>query len=189
VASSDPTLATAAFAVLEWRSWRAFDFCGVTLDLCDSKLGLVESHLRALISIPVNNEVASLRSKVVIALRTLTGLFLSLAAAFILAGLFAHSTFRLLVPFGFVFVLIVLAARFGVIVSVLGSLVAAIVFAHRLYPPLGSIHVDQGAARESLGWMILAAVALSYLLFPPRARSESSRERGTQEPHPHSVEH
>jgi K+-sensing histidine kinase KdpD len=150
---------------------------------------LDENHFRVFISIPVNNEVASLRSKVVSALRTLTGLFLSLAAAFILAGLFAHSNFRLLVPFGFVFVLIVLAARFGLIVSVLGSLLAAIVFAHRLYPPLGSIHVAQAAARESLGWMILAAVALSYLLFPPRARSESPREHGAQEPSHHPVEH
>jgi len=123
-----------------------------------------------------------LRSKVVIALRTLTGLFLSLAAAFIVAGLFSHSNFRLFVPLGFVFILIVLAARFGLIVSVLGSLVAAIVFAHRLYPPLGSIRVEQAAARESLGWMILAAVALSYLLFPPRARPDRPRDDGAQEP-------
>lgn len=124
-----------------------------------------------------------MRSKVVITLRALTGLFLALAAAFIFAGLFSHSNYRLFVPLGFVFVLIVLAARFGLIVSVLGSLVAAVVFAHRLYPPLGSVHVEQAAARESLGWMILAAVALSYLLFPPRVRSDRPRDDGAHEPH------
>ena len=126
--------------------------------------------------------MVSLRSKVVIALRTLTGLFLTLAAAFIVAGLFSHSNFRLFVPLGFVFVLIVLAARFGLIVSVLGSLVAAIVFAYRLYPPLGSIHDERAAARASLGWMILSAVALSFLLFPPRARPNRPRDDGAPEP-------
>jgi K+-sensing histidine kinase KdpD len=115
-------------------------------------------------------------------LRTLTGLFLTLAAALIVAGLFSHSNFRLFVPLGFVFVLIILAARFGLIVSVLGSLVAAIVFAYRLYPPLGSIHVERAAARANLGWMILAAVALSYLLFPPQRHPERPREGRTPEP-------
>jgi K+-sensing histidine kinase KdpD len=127
--------------------------------------------------------VISLRSKVLDALRALTGLFLALAAAFIAAGLFSHSNFRLLVPLGFVFVLIVLSARFGLIVSVLGSLLAAVVFAHRLYPPLGSIRVEQVAARESLGWMILAAVVLSYLLFPPQGRSERPHDDKAHEPH------
>jgi K+-sensing histidine kinase KdpD len=116
-------------------------------------------------------------------LRTLTGLFLTLAAALIAAGLFSHSSFRLFVPFGFVFILIVLAARFGLIVSVLGSLVAAIVFAYRLYPPLGSLHAEQATARESLAWMILAAVALSYLLFPQRAGPDRPGDDGAPEPH------
>jgi len=36
---------------------------------------------------------------------------------------------------------------------------------------MGSVRVEQLAARENLAWMILAAVALSYLLFPPQSRS------------------
>ena len=103
-------------------------------------------------------------------LRTLTGLLLVLAAALITAGLFSHSTFRIFVPLGFVVVLIALAARFGLLVSVLGSVVAALVFAHRLYAPTGNLHVEELAARENLAWMILAAVTLSYLLFPPQPR-------------------
>jgi len=130
-----------------------------------------------------------LRTKVVVALRTLTGLFLAVAAAFIAAGLFSHSSFRLFVPLGFVFVLMVLAARFGLIVSVLGSLVAAIVFAHRLYLPIGNIQVEPAAARASLGWMILAAVALSYLLFPPRTVSGRPHDDGAHAPAPRSVDH
>jgi K+-sensing histidine kinase KdpD len=96
---------------------------------------------------------------------------LVLAAALIAAGLFSHSAFRIFVPLGFVVVLLALAARFGVMVSVLGSLLAALVFAQRLYAPTGSVGVEQLAARENLAWMILAAVALSYLLFPPQTRS------------------
>ena len=122
-----------------------------------------------------------MRRKIAIALRTVTGLLLSLAAAFIVAGLFSHSEFRLFVPLGFVFVLIVLAARFGLMVSVLGSLVAAVVFAHRLFPPLGSVGAEQAAMRENLGWMILAAVALSYLLFPPRGRQTRPQDDQARE--------
>jgi K+-sensing histidine kinase KdpD len=119
---------------------------------------------------------------VISAVKSLTGLLLTLAAAFIVAGVFSHSNLRLFVPLGFVFVLIVLAARFGLIVSVLGSLLSAVVFAYRLYPPVGSIHVEQAAARESLGWMILAAVALSFLLFPPPRRSHHRHDDIKQEP-------
>lgn len=113
---------------------------------------------------------SEVRGKVVVTLRAVFGLVLAVAAAFVVALLFSHSHIRMFVPLGFVFVLIVLAARFGLIVSVLGSLVTAIVFAYRLYPPLGAINVEQAAARQSLGWMILAAVALSFLLFPPQGR-------------------
>ncbi|MGA2991595.1 MAG: hypothetical protein ABSD88_14055 [Candidatus Korobacteraceae bacterium] len=119
----------------------------------------------------MRSKVVITRSKIMGPLKTLTGLLLVLAAALITAGLFSHSTFRIFVPLGFVVVLIVLAARFGVMVGVLGSVLAALVFAQRLYAPSSSLHVEQLAARENLAWMILAAVSLSYLLFPPHPRS------------------
>lgn len=101
------------------------------------------------------------------ALRTAEGLSLALVAAYVSASVFAHSSLRFFVPLGFVVVLVLLAARFGLMVSILGSLVAAAVFAHRLYLLPGT---EQTAARESLGWMILASIALSYLFFPPQSR-------------------
>ena len=118
----------------------------------------------------MRSKVVITHSKILGTLRTLTGLLVVLAAALIAAGLFSHSNFRLFVPLGFVVVLIALAARFGVMVSVLGSLLAAMIFAQRLYEPAGSLRVEQLAARENLAWMILAAVSLSYLLFPPHPR-------------------
>uniref|UniRef100_UPI003979B23F hypothetical protein n=1 Tax=Salmonella sp. SAL4434 TaxID=3159889 RepID=UPI003979B23F len=50
---------------------------------------------------------------------------------------------------------------------VLGSILAGLVFAWFLYAPLGSIRVNDSSARGNLGWMVLAAVAVSNLLFPP----------------------
>lgn len=105
------------------------------------------------------------------AARIAAGLLLSLAASLICVGLFAHTRLRLFVPLGFAVLLIVLAGRFGPLVSVLGSILAALVFAWFLYTPLGSVHVHEVTARENLGWMVLAAAVVSNLLFPPPRKS------------------
>jgi len=109
-----------------------------------------------------------MKAKVLSSAGILTGLLLCLAAASVVSVTFLHSNLRLFVPLGFAVVLIALGARFGGLVSVLGSILAAMVFAYRLFPPLGSLKVQEATARENLGWMILASVACSYLLFPPR---------------------
>jgi K+-sensing histidine kinase KdpD len=89
-------------------------------------------------------------------------------AALVAAKVFSHSQFRVLVPLGFAAVLIALASRFGSIVSIVGAVLSAMVFAYFLFPPLFSLRVEDPAAREYLAWMVLSAIALSYLLFPPR---------------------
>ena len=115
--------------------------------------------------------VTSIRTKLVVVGRPITGALLSLTAALVAAKVFSHSQFRVLVPLGFVAVLIALASRFGSIVSVVGAVLAAMVFAYFLFPPLYSLRVDDPAARENLSWMVLSAIALSYLLFPSRKKS------------------
>jgi K+-sensing histidine kinase KdpD len=72
------------------------------------------------------------------------------------------------VPFLFAAVLVLLASRFGAMVSVLGSFVAAMIFALMLFSPMHSLHVENEAERATLAWMILLAVSASYLLFPTR---------------------
>jgi K+-sensing histidine kinase KdpD len=104
-------------------------------------------------------------------LRPVGGLFLVVLAAGVMARLFLHSPYRLLVPIGFVAILVALAARFGALVGILGAVLAALVVARYLYSPLGSFHVDDVAARKSLSWMLVGASALSFLLFPPQNRS------------------
>ena len=112
--------------------------------------------------------VTSIRAKLVAVGRPITGALLSLVAALVAAQVFSHSQFRVLVPLGFVAVLIALASRFGSIVSVVGAVLSTMVFAYFLFPPLFSLRVDDPVARENLSWMVLSAIAFSYLLFPPR---------------------
>jgi K+-sensing histidine kinase KdpD len=104
------------------------------------------------------------------ALRTVEGAVISVLIAAIVARLFAHSLIAAVVPFAFAGVLILLSWRFGALVSVVGSLMAVLIFADFLYSPRG-LHVESEVARANLAWMVLLAVAGSYLLFPPQVRS------------------
>ena len=112
--------------------------------------------------------VTSIRTKLVAVSRPVTGALLSLMTALVVAKVFSHSQFRALVPLGFVVVLVALSSRYGTIVSVVGAVLSAMVFAYFLFPPLFSLRVSEAPARDNLAWMVLSAIALSYLLFPPR---------------------
>ena len=112
--------------------------------------------------------VTSIRNKLAVVGRPITGAFLSLIAALVAAKVFSHSQLRVFVPLGFVAVLIALASRFGPSVSVVGAVLSAMVFAYFLFPPLFSMRVSEAPARDNLAWMVLSSIALSYLLFPPR---------------------
>jgi K+-sensing histidine kinase KdpD len=59
-------------------------------------------------------------------------------------------------------------------VAVVGSPLAALIFAYFLFPPLNSFHVANEAARVNLGWMVLAGIVISYLVVPqdPSARKK-----------------
>jgi len=113
-------------------------------------------------------DVTSIRTTLVVVGRPITGALLSLMAALVTAKVFSHSQLRVFVPLGFVVVLVALASRFGSIVSVVGAVLSAMVFAYLLFPPLFNLRVEDPAARENLSWMVLSAIAFSYLLFPPR---------------------
>jgi K+-sensing histidine kinase KdpD len=101
----------------------------------------------------------------------LFGLLFCFIVALICAKLFVHSPWAQYVPLGFVVVLVFVAAQFGAMVSFLGAVVAVLVFAYSLYPPLGSLRVADATARESLSWMLLSVLAISFLLFPSEGSS------------------
>lgn len=94
------------------------------------------------------------------------GTVLSALLAALLTFLFHRSTLRGFLPIAFIVVLVLLSRQFGFGVSLAGSLSAAIIFALFLFPPLGSARIENDAARMNIAWMVLGAVALSYLLYP-----------------------
>lgn len=98
---------------------------------------------------------------------TSLGVLLATLAALTLALFGPRFTTRAMLPWIFLVILIALSARFGPMVSLLGSVVAVVVFARRLYEPIGHMEVSDASAKTSLGWMALIAVMASYLLFPP----------------------
>src|SRR5436189_6010241 len=83
-----------------------------------------------------------------IALRTTTGVALSAAAAILLSmsASYNRST-KALIPWVFVLILIALSARYGPMVSLLGSVIAVIVFSRMVYAPLGSVSVSDEPAK------------------------------------------
>lgn len=103
-------------------------------------------------------------------LRLMVGVGLSTAGAWLLAHLFAGSAKGAFLPIWFLIVLVALAIRYGLAVGILGSLSAALVFAHFLFSPLGSWHVSDSIARQNLAWMILGGVSLPFLFAPSRQR-------------------
>ncbi len=107
-----------------------------------------------------------MKARIISGLRTVTGLAICAIAALTAALLARGTPASIVLPWAFAGVLIALASRFGAQISVLGSLIAAFVFARRLYAPYGSIQVHDSAEKAALAWMTLIAVVGSYLLFP-----------------------
>ena len=103
------------------------------------------------------------------------GTLLSAVFAAVLAFLFQRSTLRGFLPIAFIVVLVLLSKQFGFGVSLAGSLSAAIIFALILFPPVGSAMVENDSARMNIAWMILGAVAVSYLLYPTNPMDDSHR--------------
>lgn len=94
------------------------------------------------------------------------GIALAGALGFACAYLFAGSDISHLLPLLFIAVLFVLARIYGMSVAIIGSVLCAFIFANWLYEPTGDWHVENLIARRNLLWMVLGAIALSYLFAP-----------------------
>ncbi len=81
----------------------------------------------------------------------------------------AGHSWQTVVPLVFSVVLLAIALIFGVRAGVMGTVLAALVFAAFLFSPLGSVRVSNVAARANLGWMLLIGMAFSFLFAPPRS--------------------
>ena len=100
-------------------------------------------------------------------LRVAFGILLASLASFGAAQLFAGTKLSTALPFAFIAVLFVLARLCGMPVAVVGSLICAFIFAHWLFTPTSNWHVDDSTARQSLLWMVMGTIAISFLFVPP----------------------
>lgn len=109
-----------------------------------------------------------MKTKWLYTLQSTLGIAVSAVCAIAVALVFSRTPWKLAAPFLFSALLVLLASRFGALVSVVGSLLAAMIFAQMLFSPLHSLRVENDAERATLAWMILLSVSASYLLFPSR---------------------
>jgi K+-sensing histidine kinase KdpD len=110
-----------------------------------------------------------MKTKLIYTLQSTLGIAVSAICAIAVALVFSRTHWKLEAPFLFAAVLVLLASRFGAMVSVVGSLLAAGIFALLLFSPVHSLHVESETERATLAWMILLSVSASYLLFPSRS--------------------
>jgi K+-sensing histidine kinase KdpD len=94
------------------------------------------------------------------------GLVCALAAVGFSAAADGH-VWKNMVPLIFTAVLLLTAAMLGSRAGILGTVLAALIFASFLFGPTGSIQVANESARANLGWMMLIGIGFSFLFAPP----------------------
>lgn len=70
------------------------------------------------------------------------------------------------VPLVFVTILLLISAFFGARAGILGTIMAAVIFAIFLFRPLGSVQVGSDTARANLAWMLLLGISFALLFAP-----------------------
>jgi len=96
----------------------------------------------------------------------LGGLVCALAALALSAAANGH-TWKNMAPLIFTVVLLIIAGLFGSRAGIIGTVVAAMIFAAFLFSPMGNIQVADESARGNLGWMMLIGIGFSFLFAPP----------------------
>jgi K+-sensing histidine kinase KdpD len=96
----------------------------------------------------------------------LGGLICALAALALSAAANGH-TWKNMAPLIFTVVLLMIAGLFGSRAGIIGTVLAAMIFAAFLFSPMGNIQVADESARGNLGWMMLIGIGFSFLFAPP----------------------
>jgi K+-sensing histidine kinase KdpD len=94
------------------------------------------------------------------------GLVCALAALALSAAANGHS-WKNMAPLIFTVVLLIIAGLFGSRAGIIGTVIAAMIFASFLFNPTGNIHIADESARGNLGWMMLIGIGFSFLFAPP----------------------
>jgi K+-sensing histidine kinase KdpD len=112
----------------------------------------------------VNQEVKRRRRRHL--LDSVAGALLSALAAAGASIVANGHTWEVSVPLAFVAILLVISLIFGARAGILGTLLAALIFATLLFKPFGKIQVADEVARANLAWMLLLGISFSFLFAP-----------------------
>lgn len=99
-------------------------------------------------------------------LDSLIGALLSGIAAVVASKVAIGHSWGASVPLIFVAILLVISVLFGARAGILGTIMAALIFAVFLFHALGKPNVASDAARANLAWMLLLGISLSFLFAP-----------------------
>jgi K+-sensing histidine kinase KdpD len=97
-------------------------------------------------------------------LTSFVGIMICGWSAALMSLVFHNRGGKVVVPIAFLVIVFLVSVRCGVAAGVLGSTVAALIFAMFLFPPLGSPQVANKSARSNLAWLVLGGLSISYLL-------------------------
>jgi K+-sensing histidine kinase KdpD len=97
-------------------------------------------------------------------LKTLLGVLICAWSAALMSFIFQGRSSRFILPVVFLGIVFLVSNRYGVSAGLLGSAVAALIFATFLYAPVGSPLIADKTARSTLGWLVLGGLTISYLL-------------------------
>jgi K+-sensing histidine kinase KdpD len=100
---------------------------------------------------------------------TLAGALVCFVAAFVASVFAIGHPWRADVPLLFTVILLAAARLFGARAGVIGTVLAALVFAAYLFNPLGNFRVASDVARSNLGWMLMIGIAFSFLFAPAKS--------------------
>jgi K+-sensing histidine kinase KdpD len=115
-------------------------------------------------------------------INALIGALLCAIVAAVLVFVTRGSSLRASVPLMFIAVIILVALRFGMLASVLGSLLATLLFSYFLFTPVGSFRVQKGQARTNLIWMLLIGVPVGYFAWAIKLDARAQAKSANDEP-------
>jgi K+-sensing histidine kinase KdpD len=95
------------------------------------------------------------------------GAGLCAAAAACLTFVFDRASFKALLPLLFLAFIYLTATTFGHVAGILGTIIAAAIFATFLFEPIFSLGVNDNAQRGNLIWMIVGGLVISDLFGGP----------------------
>lgn len=125
---------------------------------------LLRAQFKSAVPTAIKAVVYSRRGMLRRVLQPVAGLILCSLLAAASAILFRQSSFRKWIPLLFLLFVVLVSKLLGRLAGVLGTCIAALIFAIFLFSPVGSWVVVDESARNTLGWMTLAGMVISHFL-------------------------